>query len=354
MKKKETVLCVLCLILTITLLTGCAGTSTAPLTSTPATTDSNAATPEQKEPVDLVLSTSGTGGTWFTVGTGLATIWNEKLENEGIRVYAQASGGGTENAQMLKNNEVDICFLGALNTLWAYTGENDTPKIDDMRVISSAVSSSLQYVVLKDYVKTGHITDLKGLKFSLGSPGSAGDQNFNIVSQALGGLDIKAEYLSATPSAEAMKNGNLPGACFDGGIPTGAMLDLSATPNIDIQILEFTQEDIDNMNKITPGVWFLGTVKQGMYEKMDRDYNTAQSVGSIVCTSELSDEVVYKLLDVMFSNPDRVKAIHSACERIILENALQGVPAPLHAGAVKFYRDNGVDVPDELIPPEMK
>jgi hypothetical protein len=62
------------------------------------------------------------------------------------------------------------------------------------------------------------------------------------------------------------------------------------------------------------------------------------------------------MLDALYlKHIDNVRDQHGALKFVTLDEATKGLSgAPLHAGAVKFYQDQGIEVPDHLIPPEMK
>lgn len=302
---------------------------------------------------EVVFATSTTGGTWYTLGLGLATLWNEILEKEGIHVFAQSSGGSTENAQMLKNKEVDICFLGGVARYYYFNGVEGYPANPDMRGMTTLQVGSLQWVMTEDNVKTGGIRDVQGMRFGI-LPGGSGELHFNIVDKAVGGLNVTKVPLSQSVISDAIKNGILSAGAFDGGAPTSGLMDLKSTPNIKVRILNFTQDDVDAMNKVVPGLFALGTINKNTYPNMFDEVKTAQTKDAIVCDVNVPDDVVYKILEATYNNLDRVLQIHSGNKVISLESAVPGIAIPLHKGAVKFYRDKGVVVPDVLIPPEMK
>lgn len=347
----------LVLVLSIVFLFGCSAKT--PATSTgndkpaePSTPD-KPATPEKLKKVDLRFGTSSSGGTWYTLGMGMATIWNEKLKDQGIQVFAQSTGGGQENAQMLANGEIDMGFLGSLLCYYTYNGLNNFEKNDKMRTLTSLQVGSVQWCIMEKDVKTGDYTDVKGLRFSLNNPGASGALHYEIVSQAVGGLDIVPEYLNPAAAAEAMKNGNLPGGSFDGGAPTGALLDLFSTANIKVRLLKFDKEVVDKMNTITPGVWTFGSITKDTYG-MDEDVSVPQTKDSLVVTTAADEEAVYQLLVSMYDNLDEFKAVHSGNKVLSLDNALTGLSVPLHLGAIRFYKERGLEIPDYLIPPEAK
>lgn len=306
---------------------------------------------DTKQNVDLLLGTSSSGGTWYSLGMGLATIWNEKLKDQGIHVFAQATGGGQENAQMLGTKEINMCLLGGVLCSYIYNGTNEFRKNENMRTLTALQAASVQWVIMADDAKTGGCRDIAGMRFALNNPGASAALHYEIIKKAIGDLSIRAEFLNPASAAEAMKNGHLRGGAFDGGAPTSALLDLFSTANLEVRLLRFTQEDIDAMNTVTQGVWSLGTITKDVYG-MKEDVTVPQYRDSLVVTTDMDEDVAYKLLTVIYDNLDEVMAVHSGNKIVSLENALNGLSVPLHVGAVRFYRERGIKIPDYLIPPE--
>lgn len=340
------------------LLCACSGAPAAE-SEDPASTSETAATETQEEDsaeplnIDIRFGTSSSGGTWYTLGMGLATLWNDKLADKGINVFAQATGGGQENAQMLAADEIEMCFLGSLLATYTYNGQNDFPQNTDMRALTAMQEGGIQWIILAEDAKTGTYKDIEGMRFALNNPGASAGLNYEVVKAALGDLHITEEYLNPSAAAEAMKNGTLRGGAFDGGAPTSAVLDLFSTANLDVQLLSFSQEEIDKMNEVTPGVWFLGTIAADVYGT-DSDITTPMYRDSLIVDKDVSAEAVYQILCATYDNLDDVRAIHSGNSVISLENALNGVAVPLHEGAVRFYQERGIEIPEELIPEECK
>jgi len=292
---------------------------------------------------DLFLATATMGGTWYPVGIGMSNLWTEKLGDEGIRVSGQSSAGSPENIQMLRSGEVEIAMLQGQLANKVYNGTDmykDKP-LKNLRGMLSFSTNYLHYVILKDKVKTGNVKDVNGLHYSPGPVGGGGQQTFRTISQALN-LEIKMENLGFSPSAEAIRNGLLDGAEFDAAPPVSAVISLFAAPNIEVQILSFTQEDIDKLNEVVPGAFWLDTIKAGTYPGQDKDIPVACYTNILAISADIPDEVVYKLLKTLFNNLDYMIMVHSSCEAMLIENALKGMPIPLHPGAVKFYKEMGL------------
>lgn len=155
--------------------------------------------------IDIRFGTSSSGGTWYTLGMGLATLWNDKLEDKGINVFAQATGGGQENAQMLAADEIEMCFLGGLLATYTYNGQNEFPQNTDMRALTAMQEGGIQWIIMADDAKTGTYKDIEGMRFALNNPGASAGLNYEVVKAALGDLHITEEYLNPSAAAEAMK-----------------------------------------------------------------------------------------------------------------------------------------------------
>lgn len=299
----------------------------------------------------LSLATATIGGTWYPVGVGMATLWTEKLKNHSINVSAQSSAGSPENIDMLRKGEVEMAMLQGLLAGDLYFGKGlyEKKQLKNIRGMLSMFPNYLHYVIMSKKVKTGNVKDIDGLHYSPGPAGGGGQITFKFVSQALG-LKIREERLGFTPSAEAMRNGTLDGASFDAFPPVPVVMDLYSTPNLGVQLLSFTNDDINKLNKVVNGAWWLETVKANTYPNQKVDIQVACYTNLLTIMSEIPDDVVYKMLMTLFENKDYLNKVHSSAKSITIENALKGMTLPLHTGAVKFYQERGVKIPKDLMP----
>ncbi len=92
------------------------------------------------------------------------------------------------------------------------------------------------------------------------------------------------------------------------------------------------------------------TVPKDTYPGVTEDVQTLAVLAMLAVRADVPDDVVYKVLDIMFTYIGELRAAHARAEAISLEKALDGMPIPLHPGAVKYYRDKGITVPPELLP----
>jgi len=310
------------------------------------------------QPVEMILATATTGGTYYPVGVALSTLWSIKLRKEKpapIKVNPITSAGSGENVNMLKGNEVEMAILQGLfgkmawNGIAVYKGK----PMKELRAITMLWPNVEHFVIYKDEVKTGTITDIKGLKFSIGRAGSGTERSGLTIMSGVGmdRDDIQAEYLGYFESSKAMKDKRISGANLCAGPPVAAVTDLFATPGMKVQILEFTDEQLKAINEKTAYPGFRYIIPAGTYPKQKEALRTIAQPNFLGIRADVDTAIVYKLTKTIYENLPYLYNIHQATKHMKLDSAISGLPAPLHPGALKYYRERGISIPDNLIPP---
>jgi TRAP transporter TAXI family solute receptor len=310
-----------------------------------------------KETTSLVIATATTGGTYYPMGVGMASLWSIRLaKKHGINVQAITSAGSGENVDMLRGKEVDLAILQGLfgKSVWNGLGAYKGKALKTVRSITMLWPNVEHFIVLADKVKTGTPTDIKGLRFSIGRAGSGTERSGLTIMSALGMSrdSVKAEYLGYFESAKAMKDKRISGANIPAGPPVAAITDIFATPGLKAKVLEFTDEQLKKINETTAYPGYRYIIKAGTYPGQDKDIKTIAQPNLLVCREDVPEDVVYLLTKTLFDNPDFLKQVHKMGAFITLENALSGLPMPLHPGALKFYKEKGLKIPEALIPPK--
>ena len=303
----------------------------------------------------LVIATATTGGTYYPMGVGMASLWSIRLaKKHGIMVQAITSAGSGENVNMLRGKEVDLAILQGLfgKSAWKGLGTYKDKPLKTIRSITMLWPNVEHFVVLANKVKTGNPSDIKGLRFSLGRAGSGTERSGLTIMSALGMNrdSVKGEYLGYFESSKAMKDKRIGGANIPAGPPVAAITDLFATPGLKVKVLEFTDEQLKKINETTAYPGYRYVIKAGTYPGQKKDIRTIAQPNLLVCSEDVSEEVVYLLTKALFENPDYLRAVHKMGTFITIDNALSGLPAPLHPGALKFYKEKGLEIPKALIP----
>jgi len=311
----------------------------------------------KKKTIELVLATATTGGTYYPVGVALSTLWSIKLRKDKpvIKVNPITSAGSGENINMLRGKEVEMAILQGLFGKMAWNGTHvyKGKPMKDLRSITLLWPNVEHFVIVQDKVKTGTITDIKGLKFSIGRAGSGTERSgLTIMSGVgMGRDDVKGEYLGYFESSKAMKDKRIQGANLCAGPPVAAVTELFATPGMKIKVLEFTDKQLKAINSKTAYPGFKYLIPANTYPGQKKVINTIAQPNFLGIRADVDAAIVYKLTKTIYENLPYLYAIHKATKFMKLELATSGLPCPLHPGALKYYREIGLKIPDSLIPP---
>jgi len=301
------------------------------------------------------ILTGGTVGTYFPIGGLIANAISNPPGSRpcsdggscgvpGLVATSVASNGSVANVAAIAAGSAQSGFVQSDIAYWAYTGTgiyNGRPKVDVLRAIANLYPESVQLVVRKGSgIKS--VPDLRGRKISLDEPGSGTlvDARLILSAYGLSEKDLLPQYFPAQRVADSLRDGTIDGFFSVSGWPQSSVADLAATvgielvpiagPEIDKLIGQFTffsAEDIpDNAYKGVAGVKTVG-------------------VHALWTTSsKQNDELIYKIAVALW-NPATRKLLdsgHAKGREIKLDSATQGLGIPLHAGAEKFYKEQGL------------
>lgn len=304
-------------------------------------------------PMFLNITTATTGGTYYPVGVGMATLWTDQLrQTEGISVSSQSSAGSVENVDILRNGEADLAIMQSLIGAYAWSGEGpfEGNPYQDFRSISALWFNVEHFVLESSLVETGTLSDIEGKSFSIGASGSGTERSTLTIMEGLGLTtdDIETERIGYTESAQAMQDGRLDGASLPAGTPVPAVSDLMVSP-IDVTILEVTDEQIEGIANVFLA-WDRWVIPAGTYENQPEDINTIAQANWLAVNDNVDEEVVYLLTKTLHEEVEFLHGVHAATQYTKLETATVGLPVPLHPGAIRYYEEVGIDVPDRLRP----
>ena len=302
----------------------------------------------------LTIATASTGGTYYPIGVGMGNLWTEKLGDEGIRATGQASAGSVENIDLLRNGEAQLAILQGLIAAQAYSGQGNFEgnAYEGLRTIAMLWPNVEHFVLANNHVETGTISDIEGKRFSVGPQASGTEQSTLVIMEGIGLTkdDISPEYLGYDDTASALKDGRIDGGSMPAGVPVASVTDLYAS-GTDVTILEVTDEQLEAINNIY-NAWYRYVIPADAYPNLDKEIHTIAQPNLLAVADTVDEDVVYLLTKTLFENLDYMYGVHDSAKFIKLETALDGLPAPLHPGAYKYYQEVGLDIPEHLVPPE--
>ena len=270
---------------------------------------------------------------------------------------AISSAGSDENIRLLREGEAQFAILQGLYGYYAASGtgplEGSGPQTE-LRAVSMLWQNVEQFVVAADAVDTGTMADFVALKGDSVALGAQNSGTLGSNATLLAGLganvdtDYELVYGGYGPSADALQNGQVRGISIPAGVPTGAISQLYAGSGDNVQMLDFTAEEIaaaDGGREL----WTPYLIPAGTYPGQTEDINTIAQPNFLATTADLPEENVYLITKAIYENLDFLKAIHPATKVMAIEQAIAGLPVPLHPGAQRYYEEVGVTIPDRLI-----
>ena len=283
----------------------------------------------------LTLATGGTSGVYFPLGGAIAQVITNK-SGGAISVTAQATGASGENMRLVQAGDVDFAMVqndvadSAFNGLAPFRS-----KLDNVRVIGRLYPEYLHVVASKDSgVKA--LEDFKGKKVSVGARGSGNEVNCR---QIFGfyGLDyknIEPIFLPYGETADQFKDRQVDGFVFTIGTPNPAIQDITTAQ--EVVFVPLAGQKVDEIVK--------DSIPAGTYLGQKDAVPTLSVQCILVANKNMPDDVAYTLTKTLYDNlPDVAKA-HNKGAEISLEHAADGVTIPFHPGAIKYFKEKGLDI----------
>lgn len=302
----------------------------------------------------LVVGTGSTGGAYYPIGVGMARIVSDA--DPSLRVDAVSSGGSTENVQLIAREEIEIGITNGVVATLAARGEDvfEGDTRTGLRALFSLYGNTEHHVALADAAPSGTIDDLASLPgaYNIGGRQSGARTAAQLMLAALGHDPeaISMEFIgSYSEAGSALQDRRISAANLGAGIPVPAITEIYAALGADrVRILSFEEEHLARIDAAHPGLYYGVTIPAGSYPGQDEDIATAEYANLMVVDESLDEDVVYRFTKAVFENLDKIHAVHPSASGITLENAFSGLPVPLHPGAVRYFDEVGVTVPEGL------
>ena len=296
----------------------------------------------------LALSAGGTGGVYYPVGGGIAEVITSKVE--GYSAVSVVTGATVENMSHIASGESDFA-LGIADVLTQAAGGTGhfEGRAIPLRAIAAIYAAPMQIVALADR-PIHQLEDIRGKRFSVGAPGSGNEVNTRTVLGANGiGFDDlgSVERLNYNETSDAMRDSTVDGGLWASTAPTSTIMSLAATR--DIRLIPLSDDEVATiMENDAAFVPFM--LPAGLYAGMDEPVQTVALSNALVAHEDMDEELAYKVTRSIHENRDFLISIHPAMNDMTLDFAVNGLPIPLHPGAIRYYEEVGVEVPERLRP----
>lgn len=300
-------------------------------------------------PNSIKLGTASQGGTYFVYGAGWAGLIQEML---GVPSTTEVTGGPVANMALLHKGDLDLGMVTMGPAYDGWTGQLElAPGVElrNVRALFPMYPTPFQVISLEGSNIT-EVSDLNGKRVNLGPRTGTAATYWGKFFET---LDVKAnvQYGGAADAAGQLQDGLIDAFAFAAGIPISAFSQVEAqNPS---NIFGFTDEEIEKLLEAYPSVTRF-TIPEGTYRSLEGPIETVSMANFAVANKDLPESFVYEVMKVVLDNPERMLQVHAAAKDTKAENWDQNGFMWFHPGAVRYYREQGIEIPENLLPPEMK
>lgn len=295
----------------------------------------------------LTIGTGGITGVYYPTGGAIARIVNKKKAEYGMRLTVESTGGSVFNINAIMAGDLDFGVVQSDRQFQAFNGTKPSEWAGkpqkNLRALFSVHPESITLLAAVD-AGINSIQDLKGKRVNIGNPGSGQRQNSIDALTAVGidyEKDIQAESLKAAEAPGMLQDGRLDAFFYTVGHPSGAFKEAtSGTREVKFIEIKLPDSFYKKFSYYAPSVIPVVSNYPGAANKSD-----VASFGvkaTFVTSSKVKEKYVYGLVKEVFDNFDDFKKLHPAYAVLTKQNMLEGLSAPMHPGAVKYFKEAGL------------
>ncbi|MFK2823902.1 TAXI family TRAP transporter solute-binding subunit [Arcobacter sp. YIC-80] len=291
----------------------------------------------------ITIGTGGVTGTYYPTGGAVCRLVNKYKKETKIRCSVESTGGSVYNINTIKNGELDF---GIAQSDVVYQAAQGTKKfkgkpVKNLRSVMAIYPELFTLVTRKDANING-VMDLKGKRINLGNPGSGNEATALALFKAVGMSKDDLKFAGALKAAEmpdALRDNKIDGYFYMVGHPTANIKD--ASNSVDVKITPLKGDKVDALVKANP-YFAQADVPGGIYKGNPEGTPTFGVKAVLVSSTDVSDKAVYTVVKAILENFDAFKKLHPAYANITKESLLDGLSAPMHEGAKKYFKEAGI------------
>jgi len=292
----------------------------------------------------VTIGTGGVTGVYYAAGGAICRLVNKDRKTTGIRCSVESTGGSVYNINAIRGSELD---LGVAQSDWQYNafkGESrfkEAGPMTELRAVFSLHPEPFTVLARKE-ANIKSFADFKGKRFNVGNPGSGTRASMDELLGAVGWkiTDFSlASELKADEHGAALCDNKIDGFFYGVGHPSANIQDPTTTCGA--KLVPLTGPAID---KLVAGNPFYAKVEipGGIYANNPNPTPTYGVMATFVSSSKVSPDLVYQIVKAVFENFDDFKKLHPAFAFLTPKEMIKnGLSAPLHDGAVKYYKEKG-------------
>jgi len=296
----------------------------------------------------VTIGTGAVTGIYYPTGGAISQMVNKKYDEYGIKATVESTGGSVFNVNAVLNGDLEFGIVQSDRQYQAYNGLAEWSKAGKQTDLRSVFSVHPESITLIASGKSGirEVKDLKGKRVNLGNPGSGSLQNSMDVLKAAGlseKQDFSAEYVKAVEAPGLLQDERIDAFFYTVGHPNGNIKE-ATSGRIKVFIVPIEGPDIDKMLE-NYSYYAKSTIPCSFYPSAlnTEDIQTIGVKTTFVTSKQVDDDIVYAITKEVFENIEDFKLLHPAYQVLTKESMLEGLSAPVHKGALKYYKQVGLD-----------
>lgn len=312
-------------------------------------TQAHAQEPDRSDwPNTIVVGTASPGGTHAIYGQGVASIISNHV---GIPSSTQQTQGPTQNLVLVHGGRIDIGLTTMGPAYEAMQGELDLDpgtEYADIRALFPMYITPFQGAALE---RSGirSVSDLAGRTVGAGPRGGTGGTYWQRWFDVLG-LDASIQNGPLGDQTSQLADGRLDAVTTAAGLPIAAFSELETlAPTV---FFGLSAEEIETLRDTVPYAQEF-TIPADTYRSQPEEITTLAMWNVAFTDDEMPEELAYQIVKAVFENHDEMVATHASATETVLENVMANDFMPYHPGAVRYYREQGIELPSAVVPTEM-
>ncbi|WP_027714362.1 TAXI family TRAP transporter solute-binding subunit [Desulfuromonas sp. TF] len=297
--------------------------------------------------VDFVtMGTGGVTGVYYPTGGAISKLVNQKRKEYNLRMTVESTGGSVFNVNSLMNSDLELGIVQSDLQYQAYNGQGDwegKPQ-KKLRAVFAIHPEAVTILAAADS-NIKNVADMKGKVVNIGAPGTGQRVNALDLFQAAGidpEKDLRIEGIKPAEAAGMLQDGRIDAFFYTVGHPNGSVKEAVAGAR-KVNFVPVSENLVQKLTAEQP-YYAPAEIPVNQYPGVVNTENVPTfGVKATICSSsDVSEDVIYKITKTVFENIDELRKLHPALDVLTRENMLQGLSAPLHPGAEKYFREAGL------------
>ena len=293
----------------------------------------------------ITIGTGAMTGVYYPVGKAIAKLVNGKKAEYGLRVTVESTGGSVFNINALLGGDLDFGVVQSDRQYQALKGLAEWKELGPQKALRATFTihpESITLVAANDAgIRT--VKDLRGKRVNIGNPGSGQRQN-SIDALEDAGInfekDLKAEGVKAAEAPGLLQDNRIDAFFYTVGHPNGNIKEATSGKR-KVHFVPIT--GVERLLAKFP-YYAKAFIPIKLYPGASNreDVETFGVKATFVTSAKVPDRVVYAITKEVFDNFEDFRKLHPAYQVLTKKNMLEGMSAPIHPGALKYYKEAGL------------